>query len=451
MINCAIILASGAGERTGLNIPKQFLKIAGKSVLEHTISVFENHKDIDAIVICVHKDYLDKTREICANAGFKKISKIIVGGLTRKESSYRAICAIDNEDCNVLIHDAVRPFLSVQIIDSCIEALKHHKAVDVAIPSADTIVKIDDNNFISEIPERALLRRGQTPQCFYLPVIKKAHELSNADCTACNVTDDCALVLRYKLSDVFVVDGDVFNRKITYPLDVAIADKLFKLKTIKIHSGNSNLLKNQVFVIFGHSRGIGFEIMNLARSFGAVVCGFSRQNGVDVSQNDLVRNALFEVYKTYGKIDCVINTAGVLNTGSLEKRSYEDISREIAINYFGAINVAKESFKYLKETKGSLLFYTSSSYTRGRADYSIYSSSKAAVVNLTQALSDEWSNFGIRVNVINPERTATPMRFENFGDEPVDSLLSPEKVAQVSLDTILSGYTGQVVDVTRND
>ena len=189
MINCAIILASGAGERTGLNIPKQFLKIAGKSVLEHTISVFENHKDIDAIVICVHKDYLDKTREICANAGFKKISKIIVGGLTRKESSYRAICAIDNEDCNVLIHDAVRPFLSVQIIDSCIEALKHHKAVDVAIPSADTIVKIDDNNFISEIPKRALLRRGQTPQCFYLPVIKKAHELSSADCTACNVTD----------------------------------------------------------------------------------------------------------------------------------------------------------------------------------------------------------------------------------------------------------------------
>ena len=66
-------------------------------------------------------------------------------------------------------------------------------------------------------------------------------------------------------------------------------------------------------------------------------------------------------------------------------------------------------------------------------------------------MSDEWGNFGIRVNVINPERTATPMRFENFGDEPVDSLLSPEKVAQVSLDTILSGYTGQVVDVTRND
>ena len=103
----------------------------------------------------------------------------------------------------------------------------------------------------------------------------------------------------------------------------------------------------------------------------------------------------------------------------------------------------------MKETKGSLIFYTSSSYTRGRALYSIYSSTKAAIVNLVQALAEEWENEKIRINVINPERTATPMRFSNFGKEPEETLLKPEKVAEATLNTLLSDYTGQVIDVRR--
>lgn len=99
------------------------------------------------------------------------------------------------------------------------------------------------------------------------------------------------------------------------------------------------------------------------------------------------------------------------------------------------------------ETHGHLLLYTSSSYTRGRADYSLYSSTKAAVVNLTQALADEWACQGVRVNCVNPERTATPMRLRAFGDEPAGTLLSPAAVARTSLDVLLSRLTGQVVDV----
>ncbi len=111
---------------------------------------------------------------------------------------------------------------------------------------------------------------------------------------------------------------------------------------------------------------------------------------------------------------------------------------------------SKASIPYLKETKGSLQLYASSSYTRGRALYSTYSSTKAGVVNLAQALAQELADDEIKVNVINPERCATPMRFNAFGKEPEESLLQPEKVALTSLKTLLSNLTGQVIDVRKD-
>jgi 2-C-methyl-D-erythritol 4-phosphate cytidylyltransferase len=97
-----------------------------------------------------------------------------------------------------------------------------------------------------------------------------------------------------------------------------------------------------------------------------------------------------------------------------------------------------------------LLLFTSSAYTRGRENYALYSSSKAAVVNLTQALSEEWAKDGIKVNVVNPERTETPMRRAAFGTEPPGTLLSAEEVALSSLDTVASDITGMVIDVRRD-
>ena len=113
-----------------------------------------------------------------------------------------------------------------------------------------------------------------------------------------------------------------------------------------------------------------------------------------------------------------------------------------------SVNVAKASLQYLEKTSGQLLNFTSSSYTRGRSGYSLYSSSKAAIVNLTQALAEEFMvRNGVRVNCINPQRTLTPMRVSNFGKEDPSTLLSSEEVAFVSINTLLSNFTGQIVDV----
>ena len=152
-----------------------------------------------------------------------------------------------------------------------------------------------------------------------------------------------------------------------------------------------------------------------------------------------------------GRIDFVVNTAGVLPRGELADTSEETILQATDVNYLAPIYIAQEFFPYLTASRGSLLLFTSSSYTRGRSGYSLYSSAKAAVVNLTQALADEWAGTGVRVNCVNPERTGTPMRTKAFGEEPPGTLLSSTEVARQSLDVLLSGQTGHVIDIRRAD
>ena len=446
--NYGIILASGSGSRYGADIPKQFVKIAGKTVLEHTIEGFEKAEGIDDIIIVITPEYRTMAEEILLKNNYKKVSKLLNGGEIRKESSFIGISSIEDEEANVIIHDCARPFLTQKIISDCIEALKTYDAVDVAISSADTIIKVDENNVIQNIPHRANLRRGQTPQCFKLSIIKKAHELSKNDS---NFTDDCGLIVKYNLGDVYVVEGDVENIKITYPSDIFMADRLFQIRS-SIYPEEQKLenIEDKVLVIFGGTSGIGECTAILAREYGAKVFVASTSTGCDIRDYYSVENFLKEVYSKTKRIDYVVNTAGILRMGKLAERSIEEIQKDIDINYTGSINVAKASIPYLKESKGSMQLYASSSYTRGRSLYSTYSSTKAGIVNLIQALAEELETDEIRINVINPERCATPMRFKAFGKEPEGSLLQPEKVAEASIKTLLSDLTGQVIDVKRN-
>jgi 2-C-methyl-D-erythritol 4-phosphate cytidylyltransferase len=160
--------------------------------------------------------------------------------------------------------------------------------------------------------------------------------------------------------------------------------------------------------------------------------------------------ALTSTNQKFGRIDYVVNTAGLLNRKPLMAMSEDEVESSWQVNYVGAVRLARVAFPYLKESRGMLLNFTSSSYTRGRPNYSLYSSTKAAVVNFTQAIAEEWLSFGIKVNVINPERTATPMRVANFGIEPVESLLSSREVAEFTLSAMSFDHTGQVYSI-KND
>lgn len=454
-MNIAVILAGGIGSRFGRDLPKQFLKVAGKKVIEHTIDVFEHNDLIDEIAVVTQPEYIADVEQLVVNNHYRKVRKILVGGKERYHSSLSAINAYTEDTDNLIFHDAVRPLVNDRIINDCIEALKEYDAVDVAIPVADTIIQVDDTDCINAIPTRSLLRSGQTPQCFKRGVINKAYEIAMQDPNFVT-TDDCGVVRKYlPQTPVYVVKGEVFNMKITYKEDLFLVDKLFQLKSQEgsqeaLTEKAKEQLKGKVLIVFGGSYGIGADVARLAQECGAKVYSFSRSlNHVDVSDYEQVSEALKQVYDTEGSIHFVVDTAGILVKEALATMEYERIQQSVNVNMLGIINVAKASYPYLQKTKGSLLAYTSSSYTRGRMMYSIYSATKAAVVNLVQALAEEWSNDQIRVNCINPERTKTPMRVSNFGNEPENTLLKAEQVAIASLNTLVADCTGEVIDVKR--
>ena len=383
-----------------------------------------------------------------------KVKKILAGGKERYHSSLAAINAYENDNDNLIFHDAVRPLVSNKIIENCIKALNTYDAVDVAIKATDTIIESSTNNFITSIPNRHNLRNGQTPQCFKRGIIKKAYSYALNDPNFIT-TDDCGVVLKYlPETPIYIVEGESSNMKVTYPEDLFLIDKYFQLKTIqdnhKLLPYANEQMRGKVLIVYGGSYGIGEEIVKLGKKLGAKVYSFSRSlNNIDVSNIEDVQKSLENIYNKNGHIDYVVSTAGILIKEPLFSMTNEDILKSVFINYIGAVNVCKEAFKYLQKSKGSLLLYTSSSYTRGRMMYSVYSSTKAAIVNLVQALSEEWHSTGIRINCINPERTKTPMRVRSFGIEPDESLLKAEIVGIASINTLISDYTGEVVDVRR--
>lgn len=450
----AVLLAGGIGVRVGLGIPKQLIKIAGKAIVEHTLEVVNASPVIDEIIIVMNAGAIGQLRSLMDHERFPKLTRIIPGGETRNDSTRAALAVIDDDpDTKVLFHDAVRPFVNDRILEECVEALDHYDAVDTGIPSADTIIQVDSASHITGIPNRGTLRRGQTPQAFRAGTIRQAYDLAAND-KSFHATDDCGVVFTY-LPDtpIFVVEGTAENMKVTEPIDVHIADKIFQLQSASL-TADEELpdMTGKVVVVFGGSYGIGESITALARDAGAEVYEFSRStSGTDVRSRSHVKNALKQVFERAGRIDSVVLTAGVLQMGPLTKTKVREIEYGIETNFLAPVIVSRAAHKYLARTGGQVLLFTSSSHTRGRANYGVYSASKAAIVNLTQSLAEEWADDGININCINPQRTNTPMRTAAFGDEPIESLLDPSTVAAVSLQVLNSDLTGQIVSVRVED
>lgn len=226
-MNIAVLLAGGSGRRMGGPEPKQFIEIAGRTILEHSIRAFHQHEGIDQIVIVSHADYIDRVKAIAAP--YPKVKDIVAGGKERYDSTLNAI-KIANAGDRLLIHDSVRPLVSQRIITDCLEALNSYNAVDVAIPCTDTIIEVNEAGHICRIPQRSTLRNVQTPQCFTLETIRRAYETGLQD-PEFVTTDDCGVVHRYLPEEpIFVVQGETTNIKVTYPEDLILANNILTKK-----------------------------------------------------------------------------------------------------------------------------------------------------------------------------------------------------------------------------
>lgn len=228
MKTVGVILAAGSGSRTGLSTPKQFLPLGGKTVLEHSVQTFQDHPGIDRIVIVTAPDFIDRVQTLSGINHWDKVQAILPGGKERFDSSLAAVRYFDNEpDTVLLFHDAARPLVSGRIITDTLKAMESYDAVDVAIPSVDTIVQCNrEGTNMTSIQDRSLLWRMQTPQGFRQNTIREAYRIALQD-PDFSATDDCGTVLRY-LPDVKVgiVRGSERNVKLTYADDLALLEFL---------------------------------------------------------------------------------------------------------------------------------------------------------------------------------------------------------------------------------
>lgn len=224
--NIAVVLAGGSGQRFGTTLPKQFLPLAGKTVIEHSVEAFERCDAIDEIAVVMNADYIPMMQEIIDRNEWKKVRKLLPGGSERYLSTLAALNAYqDVENVNLLFHDAARPAVSQRIINEVVEALQSHDAVAVAVPATDTVFEVSEGGYITGIPSRQRLRCAQTPQAFRSAVIREAYRKALQD-PQFTSTDDCGVLHKYSPEvPIFIVLGDTSNIKLTYPEDTVILER----------------------------------------------------------------------------------------------------------------------------------------------------------------------------------------------------------------------------------
>jgi ribitol-5-phosphate 2-dehydrogenase (NADP+) / D-ribitol-5-phosphate cytidylyltransferase len=455
-MNFALLLAAGFGSRFGNAVLKQRARLAGRAVYEHTLERLENCESIFGILLLTNEDLLPDRAEI--KRKFPKVLDVIRGGATRLETSHiglRYLAPIAEPGSKVIIHDAVRPFADNALIERILSALDEYDAVDPVIDSTDTVILARDG-FIESIPERRMVKRGQTPQGFNFKAVSEAFERAFASGDDLAFSDDCGLFLKYAEGfdpRVRLIPGSEDNIKVTYPIDLTMAEAILRRSRIARMQRKTTLRGKTALLIGGHG-GLGAVIETRLTEVGMKVISLSRRDGLDVRDAGALQAKFKQTRESTGPIDAIVNLAAELHTGNLQEQSDAAVEAMVSTNLLGSVWVARAALPLLLETNGQLLFFSSSSYMFGRKGQAVYAATKAGVSNLTQGLAQEWEPLGVRVNCIAPSRAATPMRAANFNlQDDLRDMITPEQVA-IKIEMILSadvtGFTflgGSVPDV----
>lgn len=219
--------AAGAGKRLGEQIPKPYLKLAGSTVLEHTLRAFAGVESLGEVIVSTSENYLEATRKILDNVFQDIRTHVVLGGDERQDSIRNALEKISGKTGLIAVHDAVRPFVELKDINECINGATRWGGAILATPAKNTIKKVNSNLEIVETPDRSSLWEAQTPQIFWAALVREAYDYAQTHDV--KGFDDSSLVEKIG-GKVVLIKGSDKNFKITYPNDLKIAEFLLKEK-----------------------------------------------------------------------------------------------------------------------------------------------------------------------------------------------------------------------------
>ncbi len=221
-MNIGVIFAGGSGQRMkSKDKPKQFLEVHGKPIIIYTLEIFENHHDIDKIVVSCKEDWIDYLQKLVNKFGLKKVVDIVPGGETGQMSIYNGLVAAkkasEGQKAIVLIHDGVRPFINEKTITDNIKSVESYGSAITTSIVKETILVVKKDESIDYVPDRAASRVAKAPQSFWLDDIMAAHKEAQKEGKN-DYIDSCTMMKRFGHT-LFLVDGPYENIKITTPDD----------------------------------------------------------------------------------------------------------------------------------------------------------------------------------------------------------------------------------------
>lgn len=228
-MNIAIITAGGRGERMGNSIPKQFVEVNGKKIILYTLEVFENHPQIDAIIIVCLKEWINDVRQLVKHYYINKVVSIVEGGTEGQQSICNGLCEAERlypADSIVLIHDSVRPMIDQKLISQNIADVECHGNTVTVVPSVETFI-------VEEKETKKMIKREdvhvvRAPQCFRLNDILSLHRQAIADGKS-QYRDCCSMLCDYDIPFHETI-GPSTNIKITFPSDILMFRSLIQLR-----------------------------------------------------------------------------------------------------------------------------------------------------------------------------------------------------------------------------
>jgi 2-C-methyl-D-erythritol 4-phosphate cytidylyltransferase len=215
-----IVLAGGIGKRIGRPVPKQFLLLGGNPLIVHVLEKVLGLDEIAEVVITCPASHLEETRELIANHGFGERFRCIEGGVTRQESVYRGLEALQGFE-SVVIHEAVRPLVTTEEFRALLDAPDPNAMFGIPIPF--TVLK--GHEYVEDLLERSELVNVQLPQKFDAALLRDAHDAARRD--GATFTEDASLFYRYADAAVRILAGSERNLKITVPTDLIIAEAIY--------------------------------------------------------------------------------------------------------------------------------------------------------------------------------------------------------------------------------